>query len=322
MRFATIFGALLLIMKTHLASSQVSSDYSKYHQKVISIEQQIVELEFDSALNHLDELFNTFNFSFRREYKLATSIAISSNQEARAQEYLELGIANGWNIKHIKKSKDTRALLKSLPKDVIDKLEEEYQTKIDQDLRAQVIDMYQADQKMALRNFIRIREKAKMKFVEQKFAPHSEKQLSQLIQILDNHGYPGEQLAGEGIWMSTVLSHHNSISPKFNETDTLYEFVQPGLRQSISSGELHPFEYALMEDWRSAVNSSHEITIYGFLGKIKNESAWDEVNLNREKIGLRSLELRNQLVEVQSKFGINMYLSGAPWRPGKIEMEK
>jgi hypothetical protein len=141
----------------------------------------------------------------------------------------------------------------------------------------------------------------------------------ELIKILDDQGYPGEQLIGNNYWMSTILSHHNSISKEYVNQDTLYNFIKPKLIKAIENGQISPYEFAMIDDWYIAVNSGRTQTGYGFLNPPLS-STLTETNKLREKIGLRTIELRNKLVDVENETGINFYLPD--WIKGKIKVEQ
>lgn len=153
--------------------------------------------------------------------------------------------------------------------------------------------------------------------LKKKFAPHSEHQLEALEQILNKYGYPGERLIGNNLWGSVILSHHNSISVNYNSKDTLYAQLMPKLLVALKKGEISPYELAQIEDWRIAALNNHELTSYGFLGTIQDDTVLKTINKNRAKIGLRSIDLRNNLIDVENETGINLYLPKG-WQNGKI----
>ena len=145
--------------------------------------------------------------------------------------------------------------------------------------------LFKMDQKIALKVFLRIGEKNRTKYAMKKFAPHSEKVLARLNEILIEDGYPGEKLIGNSWWTSVNLSHHNSIDTEYTMRDTLYLNLRPKLENALAKGELHPKEYAIIEDWRNAALYQHETSLYGFLGKIPDHSTLEKVNENRETTG-------------------------------------
>jgi hypothetical protein len=78
------------------------------------------------------------------------------------------------------------------------------------------------------------------------------------------------------------------------------------------------YEFALIDDWYIAVSSGHKAAGYGFLDP-PAQSTLEETNRLRERIGLRSIELRNALVEMEKRTGMNFYLPD--WVKGPIAIE-
>ncbi len=315
---------LTLILIGHLlfsTKSKAQENYLNYHSKVIECEQLIVEGKHTSAINMFDSLFKQFDFLFLKDIKVATELSAYENDYKSGLEFTRLGIKAGWTLKSINKSKNLQSLKEysewSKIVSAYDSLHKIYLSKLNFRLKEQVHEMFKNDQKKALGAFIRIGQKSKRRYSERKFAPHSEEQLEHLNQILDEQGYPGEQLIGNDWWVSVILSHHNSISKEYNQNDTLYLNIRPRLIRAIEKGELHPYEFATIEDWRTAAMNNHDSTSYGFLGKMKDELMLEKADLNRNEIGLRSIALRNDLLEIEKATGLNLYLPKG-WQNGKI----
>ena len=89
---------------------------------------------------------------------------------------------------------------------------------------------------------------------------------------------------------------------------------------SLDKGQISPFEIALIENWRTASQSNHQEVSYGYLGPALDPESLEIVNVMRQEIGLRSIELRNALVKIQDETGINFYLQGEPWQTGEIQV--
>ena len=85
----------------------------------------------------------------------------------------------------------------------------------------------------------------------------------------------------------------------------------------MKQGEISPYELAQIEDWRIAGLHDHELTSYGFLGAIPDDTVLETVNKNRANIGLRSIDLRNELIDVENETGMDLHLPKG-WRNGKI----
>lgn len=311
-----LLGFLVLSLSKTLAQS----DYLDYHRSIIQIEELTVQKRYNHALAELDKLFDTYSFVFLRDIKVAAQLAVLTYKKDKALDYIKKGIAKGWSPKAISKNKLLEPLLigpkwESIKKNYSSNPEH---LDINYTLRLQVQEMFKRDQKKALGALFRVGNKSQEKYGAKKFAPHSEKQIAELDQILDKNGYPGEMLIANNMWTAAILNHHNSISESYVKQDTLFNYLQPKLLKALKNGQMAPHEYAIAVDWKTAVENNHGSSSYGYLGAINNKRAVEEINKNRAEIGLRSLELRNLLVELAEENDMNFYLPGEPWQEGKI----
>lgn len=296
-------------------------NYLDYHNEIIKYEQLIAARKFKESIHGFDSLFNQFDFIFLRDFKLATELSAFEKDISSGFRFMRLGILNGWTLKDIEKN-DKLSIFRDDPQwksllSEYDSLHNQYLIRINNELKDQVHDMFKNDQKKALGALFRMGQKSKVKYAENKFVPHSEKQLNQLNEILDLYGYPGEQLIGNNWWTSVILSHHNSISVKYNSKDTLYAHIKPKLIVALKTAEISPIELATIKDWRTAVLNGHQLSSFGFLGAIPNDSVFAVVNKNRADTGIRSIELRNDLLDIEKETGMNLYLP-KDWQKGKI----
>uniref|UniRef100_UPI0040495718 hypothetical protein n=1 Tax=Fulvivirga sp. TaxID=1931237 RepID=UPI0040495718 len=104
----------------------------------------------------------------------------------------------------------------------------------------------------------------------------------------------------------------------YNKADTLFDYVRPKLLDALDKGQISPIEFVLAEDWKVASESNHGEVAYGFLGPTLNTKTAKVANSMRKKIGLRSVELRNQLIDIEEETSIDLYLPRNPWQDGKI----
>ena len=297
-------------------------DYLEYHKHITEAEQLLSEEKFGDALFRYEKIFKVYDFVFLRDIKVASQLAFYLDEKGKAFDYIKMGLAAGWELKALRKNQFLKPLHNDPEWKTIEQsykqLRLQYAMRIDSVLLEKVHLMFKKDQKKALGALFRIGNKSQERYGTMKFAPHSENQMSKLIEILNQDGYPGEKIIGNDFWMSTIISHHNSISLEYARKDTIYDFIMPKLIRAIENGEMSPYEFALADDWQKAVVSDRAVPGYGFLIPPK-KSTLSETNQLRQKIGLRSIELRNKLVDLESKTGMNFYLPD--WIKGKIKIE-
>lgn len=310
-KITILFNLLLLFSLTNINANE-TQDYKTYHLHVIEAENFIASESYADALLVYERLFNDYEFVFLREYQIASQLALYLNYNQKAIKYLKLGILSGWEMKSIKKNQylkpirkgeDWKSIKKEYPS-----LNKEYESRLNQKIREQVKKMYSQDQWKAIKALFRFSSKAQEKYAEKKFAPHSEKQIAEFSDIFDAYGYPGEKLIGNSYWMSTILSHHNSISTAYNLKDTLYPNLRPKLKLALKKGQISPYEFAAIDDWYLSVKYARTKPTYGVLDP-PSPSNLSKTNELREIIYVRPFELRDDLVGIQNKTGMDFYLS-------------
>lgn len=317
----TLFASLHVHSTAQTLRSHPNQDYTQYHTQVIKAEKLVADRKYKEALVIYDQIFNSYDFVFLSEYRVATQLAIAVDDHKNAIHYLNAGIDAGWTLKSIKKNDYLKKLRvgaewKSI-KQTYKSKRHAYEATLNQPVRKKVKKMFSRDQWKAIGALFTFSSKRQDRYAEKKFAPQSENQITELISILNEFGYPGERLIGNNFWTTTILSHHNSISQAYVEQDTLYQFIKPMLLQAIKDGQMSPWEFALVDDWYRAVKSDRTEAGYGFLNSpTKSELA--SVNELRNQIGLRSVETRNGLIDIENLTGMNFYLGGRPWVDGKI----
>ncbi|KAA3623202.1 MAG: hypothetical protein DWQ02_24870 [Bacteroidetes bacterium] len=298
-----------------------TKDYVHYHQQVLKAEQLITKEKFDSALKVYDGLMQDYDFVFLKEYQVAAQLALYLGDTQKAINLIKKGILRGWEWKSIRKNdfftplrgeEDWKKLKKNYRQ-----LHQQYLSSLNNPLRKRVKKLFSKDQWKAFGALFTFSSKAQDRYAEKKFAPHSERQLSELRVILRKYGYPGEQLTGNNYWASTILSHHNSISLEYGQKDTLYQTIKPELEEALKRGQISPFEMALIDEWYRTVQQ-HKTT-YGILNP-PSRNELTATNDLRAKVYMRSIETRNKLIEIQERTGMSFYLEGGPWVDGEIDV--
>lgn len=300
--------ALLLVS---LPDKDDQDDYTTYHQTIARAQQLIAHKHYQEAFTLYKQVVDRYPFVFSRDYKVTTQLALLVGQKQQAFSYLTKAIATGWTLSDIRKN----ALVSKLRGDPqwrvveqqYDSLRAHYQNGGNQDVRARVKKLFKKDQRKALLALFRIGA-TQERYAEKRFAPHSEQQMAQLLPIMDQYGYPGERLIHNGYWTAVMLSHHNSISKAYALKDTVYPHVRPKLMKALKSGQLSPYEFAMIDDWYMAVKTNGQQTNFGYLSNFLTVQAKSQVDQRREAIGLSSVETISLLADLHQQTGFNCYL--------------
>jgi len=321
MKQHSVILSFVIILSAHSKVFSIQNDYSTYHAKIYQAEELLVQQSYAEALNIYRRLFDTFDFIFVRDYKVATQIAWHLGFEDEAFEYLRSGIVGGWGMRSIKRNKflgDLRYHEEwSIIKSQYDSLREVYNENINQEMRFEVRKMSLRDQRKGFGEIFRIGSKSRDRFGENNFAPLNEKHVYRLLEIIENEGFPGERLVGFEPWGQGILSRHNSISQAYCKADTLYQYIRPILLSSIEKGNLSPASFAWIDEWFITVESGWSKTSYGYLNPLKRIDL-SMSNELRKQIGLRKIETRNKLIDLQNKTQMSFYLPAQPKKNGKI----
>ena len=296
-------------------------DYTHYHQQIVEVETLVASEKYDNALQIYESLFEQYEFVFLRDYQIATQLALHIGDETKAILFLKKGIESGWEMKAIKQNKFLNKLRKSDEWKSIQEqypdLHEKYEATLNKPVRKKVKKMFSKDQSKAFAALFTFSSDGQDKYAERKFAPHSEEQLKNLMDVFNQFGYPGEKLIGNDYWMSTILSHHNSISAAYNTKDTLYQSIQPKLWNALKTGEISSFEYVIIDEWYR-MTTNQKLT-YGIIQEPLKKDL-DKINELRKSAFIRPIAVHNDLVDIETKTGMNFYLDGHPLGAGKIEI--
>ncbi|MBO3273373.1 hypothetical protein [Hymenobacter defluvii] len=321
MKFLLLFVTLVLLVGLRAGKAQSPPDYLVYHQQMMQAEELLANRHYPAALAGFEQVLNTYDYVFLRDCQVATQLALHVGDKDQAYRWLRRGILGGWKLSDIKRNRFLEPLRTGLAWDSLrrtyDAMRTCYEQTLQQPLRAEVLAMAKKDQQLALRNLLQLSKQAKERFLNRRFIPHTEWQIARVAQLLRTYGYPGEKLIGNRTSMQRILSHHNSISTAYAQRDTLYPHLQLELLQAVRRGELAPADYAVIEDWYVVIKSDGQQAAYGYLNPLTTQ----EVPLSdarRQRIGLRSVALRNQLVEVQEETGMDLVLDGVFWVKGKL----
>jgi len=303
---------LILLALIPILCSGQTKNYLDYHNEIIKAEEYIVARQFSESLKIYRNLTDTYEHVFLRDIKVAAQLSAYINDTDNLFYFLEKGMRKGCTAKEIMK-KETLTKFKAdnrweRLKASQDRFKKEFENSINLELRKEIKKMLAEDQKRAIRVALTPVKKWRERYTNQKFVPNNRAQVRRINQIIDQVGYPGEKIIGGESWATVMISH--------NEHDTIYNELRPKLYSAFGRGEISAIELAIIESWRSVVNTGW---------KDKSFVIWEqEIDKNealhadslRSSIGLRSIELNNKLIDTEKELKMKFYLS--PSHGGRI----
>ncbi len=78
-------------------TAQKQTDYMNYHRDVLSAEELVINEKYSDALLIFEKVFDSYEYIFLRDYKVAAQLALFIEDETRAFNFMRLGISGGWN---------------------------------------------------------------------------------------------------------------------------------------------------------------------------------------------------------------------------------
>lgn len=88
MKKASILIIALVFCTLSVLIAQGRPDYTGYHQSIVRGEELITRKEYAAALSILENVFNTYDFIFLRDYKVATQLALYAGDQEKAFNFL------------------------------------------------------------------------------------------------------------------------------------------------------------------------------------------------------------------------------------------
>lgn len=306
---------ILLLTITSILCSGQTKNYLEYHNEIIKAEEFIVTRQFNKSLEIYRRLEDKFEHMFLRDIKVAAQLAAYSNDLDNLFHFLEIGMKKGWTSKEImkiktfKKFRNDNGWIKLKANQ--DQFKKEFENSINLQLRTEIKEMFKEDQKRALRVALTPTKKWRERYTNQKFVPNNRVQVRRINQIIDQLGYPGEKIIGDKSWATVIISH--------NEHDTIYSELRPKLYSAFERGELSAIDLAIIETWRIVVDTDRKEKGFIIWGDEITKSESIKGNSLRQSIGLRSIELNNELIQTEKELDMKFYLS--PFHGGLITVK-
>lgn len=305
---------ILLTLIPILCSGQ-TKNYLNYHKEIIKAEEFIVRRQFNESLAIYRMLADKYEHVFRRDIKVAAQLSAYLNDTDNLFRFLEKGMKSGWTLKEIMKIKPLKKFKndnrwKKLKANQY-QFRKGFENSINLQLRTEIKKMFNEDQKRAIRAALTPTKKWREQYTNRKFVPNNREQVRRINQIIDQLGYPGEKTIGDNSWVTVIISH--------NEHDTIYNELRPKLYAAFERGELSAIDLAIIETWRIVVDTDRKDKGFIIWNETINKSDAMKADSLRQSIGLRSIELNNNLIHAEKELKMKFFLS--PFHGGLITVK-
>lgn len=288
------------------SSSFTQENYLEYHKQAREIENKILDSSYSEAVKMYHSLFREYDFVFAEDCFRAAQTACVDGDTTSAFTFLKRATKQGLTMKRIL----TDSLLVDLQKSnnwteyesKYDSLRKIYSASINWELRSKINELYDLDQfyrdkhelhpwNFLWRPLIAVKwKKVVREIVENELTP-----------LILKYGFPNEKLIG----LDEASFHHKHQYDKLKSNFAFIILVhyfshsRPTtlneiLLSNIETGNISPRQYASLIDFQAqwGRNKYYKGLHYNEWHSSKNEKDLDQINKNREAIGLEDLETK------------------------------
>ena len=304
----TLYLYFLILSATNINSQ---SNYIEYHKEARFIESYILDSSYVKAVQLYKNLFSKYNFVFAEDCFRAAQTAVFINDSVNSFLFLERAVHQGVTKESIINDSILIDLKKmkywSIFENNYDSIRAEYLADIDWDLRKNINEIYDLDQKyrdkhelhpwnFLWRPLIWIKWKKTTKNIVE----------NELILFIRKYGFPNEKLIGIDEASFHHKQKHDHLKSNYAFMIFIHYFSIPRtsdfnelLFSEIKSGNIHPRQYASLIDFQTSYGKGkyYKGLHYNEWHHSKNENKIEQINKNRIKIGLELFEIQSEKLE-------------------------
>lgn len=315
----------------------LAQDYTEYFRAIAKAETQILDSNYNDAVETYQRIFSKFNFIFPKDAYIAAQIAAYSNQDESCLQFLIDGFKNGLPLEnavhnpHLLKW-SSKPIAQILTAEFIDSLAQYDNNRYDKSYRDTIIAMVKEDQRLRNKNetflnAVIFDHKLKPRLYK-KWMQQAENQSKLILELTKQKGFPSHKTIGtqrvidydefgtsyKSQYATIILFHY----------DFAYQILESELPLQLKLGNITPKQYALLRDFATRHLLFGEVKDtqyqdYKYFVRwiendkkvnkeyIENRRKWIEVNLeqinkNRSEIGLIPYEYQEKMKSVQAKY--------------------
>jgi hypothetical protein len=299
---------ILLFFCANFAFSQESPNYQYYYEGINKARKSIVVDSLEQSLNHYKATFENVEFVFARDCYNALQVASKLGNHDETAYFMQRCLKQGIQLEILQEApfltdfKTTEQWQNVLL--VADSLHTHYLSTISASVREEITLMFTEDQRMRELNYRNRFNPFKKKKLNNEWEELNRQQVKRLIEITNEFGFPGERLIG---------LDYGSMHPKINSIGCsagmpivlfIHHFSSPNeshneiLLKQINTGYLHNEHYAIIADFQHTYGKEKFGKIPCYSQRFNPKVAIEEINTNREAIGLLDLSTQYALQKV------------------------
>lgn len=303
-----LFLSLFAVLLCQISNEK---DFITYHQEYNNIEGLIVNERFEEAETLLNALLASYSPTFAKDYVIAAEICLLNNNKDQATYWIKESIKKGVKVQCLK---DIRVFK--------DKLKNSDWSRLESDLMSLQTE-YLSSIKIGLSKiFHRNYQKEQLNKKAKNYRGIVYSNFKKIKELLNENTYPGENLIGiDNSDDASKIDDCSFDNSKITVTllhypHPIYELTEEKLIMSIKNGSLHPREFAIIYTFEKnrisklyktsgksrALKSNHNFQ-FPFE---KRKSELQQVNQDRAKFGICSLEIDEMKPEIEKKYGVKL----------------
>ena len=299
---------ILLFFCTHLSFSQESVDYRDYYIGINKARKSIVGDSLEHSLTVYKATFEKYEFVFARDCYNALQVASKLGNHNETAYFMQRCLKQGIELQILQEApfltdfKTTEQWQNVLL--VADSLHAHYLGKLNLSIRNEITSMFTEDQRMRELNYQNRLNPFKKRKLNNGWEELNRQQVKRLIDITNEFGFPGERLVGldygnmhpkinsigcsAGMPIVLFIHHFSSPNESYNEI----------LLDHINTGYLHNEHYAIISDFQHTYGKDKFGKIPCYSQRFNPKVAIEEINSNRDAIGLMDLSTQYALQKV------------------------
>ena len=294
----TTFAAIVLTMHSHGQSAM------EYYDLINKGKRHLITGDYSEALIAYDQALDMPEYSLARDCFNAVEIAVLADDTVYLEKFileaLYRGIEyNDFENLELLESYEENTFFSKL-ESVGDSLQKEYQARINQDIRKEIIAMFEADQEVRARYYDKpFIGRGK---IGDEWEELNAKQVNRIVEITKEHGFPGEHLIGLCTNEMHAKIFTNNYSAGMPMVILIHHYSQPNesfdqlFQKEVLHGNMNNVHFAVMCDFEVEFGKGKYESNGRYLFKHQPKN-YDliEIDDRRAEIGLMGVEESKEL---------------------------